>query len=119
MKTTYLKVKNKHLAAEAAIIRHEERKARARQRAVFDDHWKLRQELARHRRMVVRPARRHAHLAACFLRGTPYKLVEAKCHETPDWHEVQRMALKYGSDDKEAIEKRFGEWSNTKLINVD
>jgi len=68
----YLKVKIKSLAAEARIIRHEEAKARK---------WKntaLRVGLAGHRRGIVRSAARHTHLAYGFLRGRPYKAMEAK-----------------------------------------
>jgi len=88
----YLKVKVKSLAAEARIIRHEEAKARK---------WKnttLRVSLAGHRRGIVRSAARHTHLAYGFLRGRPYRTMEAKCAIKPDWKRVQTMVEKYGAD---------------------
>ena len=70
----YVKVKILSLAAEAKIIRKQEAKARKYgQRS-------LRIGLADHRRGVVRHEARHAQLAYGFLRGLPYKKMEAKCH---------------------------------------
>ena len=107
----YLKVKIKSLAAEAKIIRVEERKNK-----------KARQGLAEHRRTVVRNEARHSLLAYGFLRGKKYSQMEAKCHEYPDFERVERMVKKYGvqwdwdrpmtenTENREAQEKRFQEW---------
>lgn len=87
---TYLKVKIKSLAAEARIIRHEESKALKRKNTALKD------GLACHRRGIVRSAARLTHLAYGFLRGRPYKALEAKCAVKPDWDRVWKMVEKYG-----------------------
>lgn len=90
----YIKVKIKSLAAEAKIIRREEQKARAH----GNSH--LRVGLADHRRGIVRHEARHAQLAYGFLRGTPYKAMEAKCHGgcAPDFKKVRASIEKYGCE---------------------
>jgi hypothetical protein len=82
----YLKVKIKSLAAEAKIIRAEERK-----------NPKFRFGLAEHRRTIVRSEARHTLLAYGFLRGKKYEEIEPKAHEKPDWARVERMIEKYGA----------------------
>jgi hypothetical protein len=89
----YIKVKILSLAAEARIIRRQEAKARAHE-DLF-----LRMGLADHRKGIVRHEARHALLAYGFLRGTPYKKMEAKCHPGcgPDfakvWSSIDRYVL--------------------------
>jgi hypothetical protein len=108
----YLKVKIKSLAAEAKIIRTEERKNK-----------KARQGLAEHRRTVVRNEARHSLLAYGFLRGKTYHQLETKCHQEPNWDKVGRMVEKYGVQwdpatsystykvAREDQKKRFQEWT--------
>lgn len=111
----YLKVKIKSLAAEAKIIRLEEKRAKL---------GSIRDGLADHRRGIVRTEARHAQLAYGFLRGKEYKQIEAKAHEAPDWSRVRKMVQKYGihraaCEWKQAIEgreemlKRFDAWAQT------
>lgn len=88
---TYLKVKLKSLAAEAKIIRAEEKKAKK-----YRDR-KLLSGLESHRKDVVRSAARHTLLAYAFIRGVPYKKVEAKCEKAPDLKRIMVMVQKYGS----------------------
>ncbi len=107
----YLKVKIKNLAAEAAIIRTEERKNK-----------RARAGLAEHRRTVVRDAARHTLLAYGFIRGRKYSDMEPKCHHYPSWDLVWRMVNKYGVqwDELEDVssykkrkseqEARFADW---------
>lgn len=64
-----IRVNVKSLAAEARIIRHETRRAGPAQRDA----------LVMHRRGRLREESRYAHLALAFVRGRPYKSVEAKC----------------------------------------
>lgn len=108
----YLKVKIKSLAAEAKIIRLEEKRAKR---------VSIRDGLADHRRGVVRIEARHTHLAYGFLRGKEYKQIEAKAHEAPDWKRVRKMIQKYcvhraaclwkkAITDREETLKRFDEW---------
>ena len=63
-----LRVNVKSLAAEAAIIRREARRAGAPYACALD----------LHRRTRLREEARYAHLALAFVRGRPYRQVEAK-----------------------------------------
>jgi hypothetical protein len=87
----YIKVKILSLAAEAKIIRKQEAKARAHGNS------SLRRGLAEHRRGIVRHEARHAQLAYGFLRGMPYKKMEAKCHPgcEPDFKKVRSSIERY------------------------
>lgn len=87
---TYLKVKLKSLAAEAKIIRAEEKKAKKYKNQ------ELLSGLEWHRKDVVRSAARHTLLAYAFIRGVPYKKVEAKCEKAPDLKRIMSMVQKYG-----------------------
>ena len=104
----YIKVKHMSLAAEAKIIRKQEQLARAH------GNRRLRIGLAAHRRGIVRHEARHALLAYAFLRGTPYKIVEAKCHGGcgPDFKKVRDIIEKYG------VERRWDdvkcEWEESR-----
>ena len=83
----HLKIKIKALAAEAAIIRHEEHKTRAMER------W----ELSHHRRTTVREEARHSLLAYAFWHGRPYAEVEAAgTANPPDWSRVEKIAARFG-----------------------
>lgn len=87
---TYLKVKLKSLAAEAKIIRAEEKKAKKYKNQ------ELLSGLEWHRKDVVRSAARHTLLAYAFIRGVPYKKVEAKCEKAPDLKRIMSMVQRYG-----------------------
>lgn len=105
----FLKIKLKSLAAEAKIIRKEEKKELG-----------FRVELRDHRIFPVRREARHTLLAYSFLRGRPYREVENKCLRPPDWVKVEAMVRKYGApfggsttQDNEEMAKvmaRFKEW---------
>ena len=88
---TYLKVKLKSLAAEAKIIRQEEKKAKK-----YKDQ-ELLSGLEWHRKDTVRSAARHTLLAYAFIRGVSYKKVEAKCEKAPDLKRIMAMVQKYGA----------------------
>jgi len=91
----FLKVKIKSLAAEARIIRREERRSRHRE------------GLHNHRTTAVRKAARSALLAYGFLRGRAYRLMEATCHAKPAWSKVKNLVTQYGverSDDESRME---------------
>ena len=90
-KRVYLRVKIKSLAAEAQIIRTEERRAYARGRAG------LRRGLEDHRKGIVRTESRHTHLAYGFIRGREYAQMESSTHETPNWEKVRKMVDRYGA----------------------
>jgi hypothetical protein len=97
---TYLKIKIKSLAAEARIIRGEERK------------WPgpLRAGLRKHRLRDVRAEARYALLAYGFLRHRPLAAVEGKARSEPCWERVQKLAEKYGGGDLPALRLRFEAW---------
>ncbi len=82
----YLKVKVCSLAAEARLIRREERRSRTH-----------RMGLAEHRRGPVRREARSALLAYGFLRGRQYLQLEAKVHTKPDWRRVEELVSRYGA----------------------
>lgn len=90
MKNTFLKIKIMSLAAEAQIIRREERKwPRAGMAGT-------RFELAQHRRFDVRSEARSAQLAYGFLRGRAYRRIEAKCWEGPNLTRIAEIVKKFG-----------------------
>jgi hypothetical protein len=82
-----LRVKVKSLAAEARIIRQEERRYTG----------VLRNELWEHRTKVVRFHARNAHVAYGIIRGLTIDQIEPVRHTDPNWDEVTRMVRKYGS----------------------
>ena len=84
-----LRVKCKSLAAEARIIRAEERRT----------HGALRDELRNHRVLVVRSEARHAYLAYGFVRGRSYVSMEPRYEIAPNWTRVRPMLKKYGPRD--------------------
>lgn len=81
-----LKVKLKSLAAEARIIRKEERKT----------HGQLREELYRHRIDVVRRVARNTHIAYGIIRGKTIDQIEPSRQTEPDWDSINKMIMKYG-----------------------
>lgn len=89
MKNIHFRVKRMALAAEARIIKAEEAKALRIARALkrsnkgadkTDRAYATLASLHHHRTQVVRPAARALHLAQAYLKGMPYKQVEAKTH---------------------------------------
>ena len=102
----YLRVKVKSLAAEARIIRTEERRAKAHKQR------DLLQGLQHHRRVIVRQAARSSLLAYGFLRGHEYTTMEKSCKTSPDWGAIEKMIYRYGVGDKRDIAQRFSEWKS-------
>lgn len=116
-----LKIKSKHLALEPAIIRTEEHKLKKRIEwyktkhqlsgnvdwfGLYKTHPDLanlfskRASLQSHRCVQVREEARATYLARAYLKGMPYKVVEAKTIEKPPYAVMQsliRMVMKYGS----------------------
>ncbi len=87
-KRTFLKVKLKSLAAEARIIRLEERRAKRDPDLLAG--------LVGHRRGIVRREARHTQIAYAFIRGRKYSDIEHKPKTKPDWKRVKSMVEKYG-----------------------
>lgn len=109
-----LKVKVKSLAAEARIIRDEERKIKSRlgkgpHKSDAHQH-KDKDTLAslqNHRRGVVRHEQRHSLLAYGFLRGVAYRRMEPTCRVEPDWGKVLKMVERFGGKGKD---NEFKSW---------
>lgn len=75
MSETFLKIKNKHLAEEARIIRFEEK------RTSDSD---LRNSLTNHRKRDVRMENRATGLARAYIKGQSYKTIEQSRRKTCD-----------------------------------
>lgn len=110
MRIQELKVKVKSLAAEASIIRIEERKAKrslrwANRQEPKDQQqayaaWIARNSLNGHRRGPLRSEQRHSLLAYGFLRGRKYLTLEHRCRDgnEPDWDRVKQLVGRFGGD---------------------
>lgn len=100
-----LKVKIKSLAAEARIIRLEER------RCGKDD--AARCSLHEHRVGIVRTEQRLSLLAYAFIRGRSLSSVEPKSSTPPDWNRVGKLVEKFGTTDyykRQEQSAAFKEW---------
>jgi hypothetical protein len=115
MSRIFLKIKIISLAAEARIIRAEERKwprerdfpLEQRQEPGSKKRWVTRVELASHRRVVVRGEARSALLAYGYLRGRAYRQIEATSHEPPNMTRVAEIVCRFsGIHPKERDAKR-------------
>jgi hypothetical protein len=108
MNLVKLKIKAKHLAAEPAIIRHEERKVSGMER------W----DLQHHRTGAVRNEARATQLAVAFLKGKDINKIEPtlKWRQDPKHRLVLKrviaMVKKYG--DKSIPESVITDWMFTK-----
>lgn len=86
IKRRSLKVNVKSLAAEARVIRCEERKCRNDEvRGCL--HW--------HRVGHLRREARIALLSYALIRGVPYRAVEVDAKREPDWKRVEKKAEKF------------------------
>ena len=117
-----LKIKSKHLALEPAIIRKEEQKLNKQIKHYKTHHqitggdgctWSYskqhpdlynlhlkRGSLISHRKWNVRNEARATYLARAYIKGVPYKVVEANCNEklwVPVMESLIRMVMKYGN----------------------
>lgn len=102
----YLRVKIKSLAAEARIIRAEERRAKHRQQR------DLHSQLRSHRVFQVRSAARNTLLAYGYLRGKSYRAIEPHTTGPFPWKfekDVAKMILKYGPERTWATEANLKE----------
>lgn len=111
----HLKVKIKSLAAEARIIRKEERKLQDRAKRINHPHgnpdraekmhWRI-NSLALHRTGGVRWEARHTLLAYAIFRNKPYNKIEQKVAEgnRPDFKKVTEMAIRFGCSREQVLE---------------
>jgi hypothetical protein len=86
----HLRIKIKSLADEARTIRQEAKKTSGM----------VKWGLNAHRTGTVRHHTRHNLLAYGLLRGTPYEIMEKKCHEAPDFNAVTQHAKRFGGTDE-------------------
>lgn len=118
-----LKVKIKSLASESKIIHQEKSKAMKSLREAVKkgisplEEPRVRLEhkissLNHHRKDVVGKEARVSQLAYAFLRGVPYKSVEPKCKESPNWDRVWWIAMRFVRFFKVDKEK-FIVWKNS------
>lgn len=113
MTKTYLKIKIMSLAAEARIIRCEEKKwpgGDTRQ-----GYTGIREGLHLHRIHEVRPEARAALVAYGFLRGRTYRAIEAKAIEPPNWPRVLTLINKYGPTAK-MTKDELAAWSEPEKV---
>jgi hypothetical protein len=92
-----LKIKLKSLAAEARIIRQEERRTKD---------LVLRNEMTNHRRNEVRGEARHTHIAYGYVLGRTYAQIEPGAKRVVDWHKVSYMILQYGPPPPKGVSHR-------------
>lgn len=105
MSLAYLRVKIKSLAAEQAIIRHEER------RHLRQGRWHLRRQhhadgaatvryatfnSLRDHRLGLRGEIRSALLAYGYLRGRGYRRIEPSAYDVPNLKRTGELVVKYG-----------------------
>lgn len=112
----YLKVKIKSLAAEAKIIRAEERKS-----SKSLDHAKTPEArdkanarycgLRGHRTGIVREEARYSLIAYGYLRSVPYAAIETT-ERTPDWERVMKIAQRFGAP-RNLTPTALEEWAAT------
>lgn len=120
MRKTQLKIKIKSLAAEATIIRMEERKLprlrdltpEQREDAGNVARVAERADLVEHRKGVVRNEARSALLAYGYIRGRPYPLIEEKFYEAPDVARIAEIVYRFGGygKHKDALIKDINAW---------
>lgn len=99
---TYLKIKIKSLAAEARLIKAEERK--------WPGTSTVRAGLQNHRIKDVRGEARSALVAYGFLRGRSYKRIERTTKTEPDWERVEALVAKYGLEGRQKVKSAIEEW---------
>lgn len=102
LKRVYLKIKIKSLAAEATIIRAEERR--------WPGETPQRIGLHQHRVVEVRGECRAAGLAYGFLRGRSYAAMEVKSHDTPPLARAKVIAEKFSDESAQVTKQRWAEW---------
>lgn len=116
-----LKIKSKHLALEAQVIRFEERKL-LKQIKWKRDHqekfsWREYEKISHHRRWDVRNENRATFLARAYIAGKPYKSVEqsTKDKEVLSYYIIPRitaMVQKYHNRD--VSKNHIISWINAK-----
>jgi hypothetical protein len=89
-RTIHLKIKVRSIADEARSIRQEARK----------ESGMVKWGLNHHRTTVVMVHARHNLLAYGVLRGIPYRRMEEKCREAPDFSLVESITKRFGASEE-------------------
>jgi hypothetical protein len=111
---TKLKIKISTFAAEARIIRREEKKWRGAH--------PMRSSLHEHRVVGLRKATRTSLLAYGFLRGRAYDLMEEFSYSDPDWTGVEKEVIRFGAPyygTEQELKQRFAEWLDQAKLHRD
>lgn len=127
MSKRFLKVKIKSLAAEAYIIRREERRAKSEcrwfrhkqgQEANLMQAESVFFSLKHHRTFDIRDESRSAQVAYGYIRGKSYPNVEnATPFNPPTWNRVVDLVVKYGPNkDRNKVIDDLKNWSEYKKI---
>lgn len=106
MSRVYLKIKVMSLAAEARIIRREEKKWPGQ----GEKTGAIRHGLHHHRVWDVRQEARAALVAYGFVRGRTYAAVEGGAKEPPSWGRVLTLVNRYG-DNPKVTREELEAWS--------
>ena len=116
-----LKIKAKHLALEPNVIKVEERKLKKQIKYTKGTDANLIQmldNLARHRKWIVRNEIRATELARVYLAGKPYNYIEKKRKDDGVFQlyivpRVVAMVTRYGRGDQRKVDRKvIQEWSN-------
>ena len=124
----YLKIKVVSLAAEARLIRKDERKQLKWARAAAQNnaygkgaeyaqyHYKVFFGLQAHRKIDVRQESRASNLAYGFLKGRKFSEIERVSHNKntnpPNWTKVKNLVQRYGEGKEKEILQRFETWKD-------
>ncbi len=126
----YLKVKAMSLAAEAKIIRNQEKKRAKQVRHALKNnyenvalyHDKVRNGLYLHRIGIVREEARATNIAYGFLRNKKYPQIESFAYSVPDWKRVEELVLKYVERTSprynRPVEEIFKTWKENAILYV-
>ena len=122
-RATHLKIKLKTLAAEATLIRKEERKALEAgrhglhaDRDDYERHYRAYESLRDHRTGIVRSTARINNLAYGFLRGRAYAEMEAKTTSEVDLVAVYKLVQRFGTPEDLAW---WPEWQGDATVHLD
>lgn len=84
--------------------------AKEKAQEAYENFWGLQH----HRKNRVRKEARDTNLAIGFLRGHAYADMERDTYSMPDWDNIERMVLKYGTDgggkSMSDMKQRYEEW---------
>ena len=126
----YLKVKAMSLAAEAKIIRNQEKQRTKQLRHALkfnyaraaEYHDTVRTGLYLHRIGIVREEARATNIAYGFLRNKKYSQIESYTYNPPDWARVEELVMKYAERNSprynRPVEEAFKAWKEDAVMYI-